>query len=45
MKLSRLLAIQERGIAHNAIALALPPYRKVVRAVTSAIFPTIYEYL
>ena len=45
IKLSRLLAIQERGIAHNAIALALPPYRKIVRAVTSAIVPTIYEYL
>ncbi len=45
IKLSRLLAIQERGIAHNAIALALPPYRKIVSGVTSALFPVICEYI
>jgi len=45
IKLSRLLAIQERGIEHNAIALALPPYRKIVRTVTSALVPIIYEYI
>lgn len=45
IKLSRLLAIQERGIEHNAIALALPPYRKLVRSVTSALIPAIQEYI
>ena len=45
IKLDRLLAIQERGIEHNAIALALPPYRKIVRAVTSALIPKISEYI
>ena len=45
IKLDRLLAIQERGIEHNAIALALPPYRKIVRVVTSALIPRIYEYI